>query len=104
MTDNILPASAVPFTNVYTVDVTPELAESWLAGTDVCRPVLNRHVEKFAAEMTAGRWRLTHQGIAFDTEGKLIDGRHRLLAVIRSGATVPMLVVVDEPVPTNSTV
>lgn len=93
-----LPETAVLFPNAYIVDVTPELATSWLDGTEANRPVQERLVEKFAAEMTADRWQLTHQGIAFDVDKKLIDGRHRLLAVIRSGKTVPMLVIVDEPV------
>ncbi len=98
MNNIILPPSAVPFPNAYIVDVTPELAASWLDGTEVDRPVQERHVEQLATEMTAGRWQLTHRGIAFDINKKLIDGRHRLLAVIRSGKTVPMLVIVDEPV------
>lgn len=97
MNNNILPPPAVPFSNVYIVDVTPELATSWLEGNEFHRPVQDRSVEKYATEMTAGRWRLTHQGIAFDVDKKLIDGRHRLLAVIRSGKTIPMLVIIDEP-------
>jgi hypothetical protein len=42
--------------------------------------------------MKAGRWLETHQGIAFDTDGRLIDGRHRLMAVAASGVTVRMWV------------
>lgn len=34
-----------------------------------------------AEKMEAGKWLLTHQGIAFDTEGNLIDGAHRLKAI-----------------------
>jgi hypothetical protein len=34
--------------------------------------------------MKSGTWRLTHQGIAFDESGNLVDGQHRLLAVISS--------------------
>jgi hypothetical protein len=35
--------------------------------------------------MASGEWHLTHQGIAFDELGNLVDGQHRLLAVIESG-------------------
>src|SRR5262249_11917158 len=47
---------------------------------------------KYADDMLAGRWRLSFQGIAFDTSGRLIDGQHRLLAVLRSGMTIPFMV------------
>ncbi|MCL2117957.1 MAG: hypothetical protein FWH27_05970 [Planctomycetaceae bacterium] len=109
---NILPATAVPHPNAYTVDVTPELARSWLdasksasatsattsAASATTRPVSESQVQKLTAEMRAGLWRLNHNGIAFAKDGTLLDGLHRLHAVVRSGKTVPMTVVVDEPV------
>jgi hypothetical protein len=54
-------------------------------------------VAGYAKEMVAGRWRLTHQGVALDPQGRLLDGQHRLRAVIEAdlsqpGITVPMLV------------
>ena len=97
MNNNILPASAVPFPNAYTVDVTPELAESWLETGKTDRPVSERRIDNFAAQMETGQWRLNHNGIAFADNGTLLDGLHRLRAVIRSGKTVPMIVVVNEP-------
>lgn len=39
-----------------------------------------------------GRWRLTHQGIAFDSLGILIDGQHRLTMIVETGIAVRMLV------------
>jgi len=95
---NFLPATAVPFTNAYIVDVTPELAKTWLDANTSNRPVSELRVQQFAAQMQAGQWRLNHHGIAFAVDKTLLDGLHRLLAVIRSGKTVPMTVVVDEPV------
>lgn len=49
-------------------------------------------VSGYATEMRAGRWGVTHQGIAIDNDGMLIDGQHRLLAVIESSISVEMLV------------
>ena len=60
------------------MDVTPSQAANWLEGNTHNRPVTQAHVERLAAEMSAGRWRLTHQGIAFSTRGVLLDGQHRL--------------------------
>ena len=95
---NFLPATAVPFTNAYVVDVTPELALSWLSAKKSNRPIFNFRIRKLAAQMKAGRWQMNHNGIAFAKDGTLLDGLHRLLAVISSGMTVPMMVVVDESV------
>lgn len=75
------------------VDVTPAIAEKWLAKNhEDNRAVVWHRVEAFANDMRAGAWKLTHQGVAFDEEGRLIDGQHRLQAVVHAGVTVRMLV------------
>ena len=88
-------AAASPYDD--SVQVTPEMAAKWLEGNVLNRPLKQAHVERLAREMKAGRWRLTHQGIAFDVTGCLIDGQHRLWAVVESGVTVPMRVFYNEP-------
>ncbi len=52
-------------------------------------------VAQYADDLRNGRWEVTLQGIAINTEGKLIDGQHRLSAVVKSGCTVPMMVTWD---------
>jgi hypothetical protein len=101
--NNILPATAVPFPNAYFVEVTPELAKSWLDTNPVNRPVLEQQVQKFASRMTAGQWRMNYCGIAFAEDGTLVNGLHRLHAVVRSGKTVPMTVIVNEPLEDSHT-
>lgn len=49
-------------------------------------------VDAYARLMQAHLWGLTHQGIAVADDGELIDGIHRLLAVVQSGASVRMMV------------
>ena len=39
-------------------------------------------------ELTQGQWQATTQGIGFDTNGILVDGQHRLMAIQKSGITV----------------
>lgn len=75
------------------MSVTPKLAEKWLGKNHKNRVIRRNKVESFARDMAAGAWNLTGQGVQFDTAGRLIDGQHRMLAVIKSQATVPMLVV-----------
>jgi hypothetical protein len=47
--------------------------------------------------MKRGYWALNHQPIAFDEEGNLLDGQHRLAAIVRSGKTIRMLVARNVP-------
>jgi hypothetical protein len=54
------------------------------------RPVHQSQVDKYVADMVAGRWGRNHQGLAFDKNGTLMDGQHRLWAVANSGVTVMM--------------
>jgi len=73
--------------------VTPELAREWLTKNHPQnRPIRETRVRMYAEEMSAGRWRVTHQGVAFDSDGALIDGQHRLMAIVRTGAATHMMV------------
>jgi len=96
--NKLLPKTAVPFPNAYVVDVTPELAISWLYSNKRKRPFSNYRIQKLCVQMKTGRWRLNHNAIAFAKDGTLLDGLHRLLAVVSIGKTVPMIVVVNEPI------
>ncbi|QES48589.1 hypothetical protein DEJ50_12910 [Streptomyces venezuelae] len=75
--------------------ITPEMADLWLKH---CNPASNRVMsdtvyERYAKAMSDGAWRTTHQGLAFDTSGMLLDGQHRLMGIKLSGVTVEMLVI-----------
>lgn len=72
--------------------VTPEMAKDWLEKNTSNRPVDQRRVKALAAVMSRGEFLPTHQGIAFSTSGALLDGQHRLLAIVESGASVRMSV------------
>jgi len=77
------------------VKITPTLAAQWMSKLfSGQRGVSPTHVKVLAAEMKAGVWMDTgSQGIAFDWYGRLVDGQHRLLAIIESGVTVETSVV-----------
>lgn len=75
------------------VRITPAVAKKWLEqNTDSNRNISIRTVEAYATEMKAGRWVLTHQGIAFNQSGELIDGQHRLHAIVLADVSVDMIV------------
>jgi hypothetical protein len=72
--------------------ITPGKAEQLLAANTTNRPLSRSTVRSFAEAMRRGDWLVTHQGIAFDTNGVLVDGQHRLAAVIEADMPVEMTV------------
>lgn len=75
------------------VDVTPDVAQRWLDANTHNRNIRPRVVDGYARDMAAGQWVMTGEAIKFASDGTLLDGQHRLLAVARAGVTVRMLVV-----------
>nr|WP_157529458.1 hypothetical protein [Kibdelosporangium sp. MJ126-NF4] len=73
--------------------IDPKTAEEILCYNTENRKIDRSTVELYSEAMKRGEWKLSHQGIAIDVDGILLDGQHRLAAVIKSGISVPMLVV-----------
>lgn len=71
-------------------EISPEQAAKWLERNDNNRNVNVAKVKKMAKDMREGHWDTTHQGIAIASDGTLVDGQHRLLAIVESGVTVRM--------------
>lgn len=74
-----------------TFDVSPALATKWLERNTRNRALRDDVVQRYAADMKAGRWMVTGDAIAFDKNGAIVNGQHRLWAVIFAEMTVPML-------------
>lgn len=71
--------------------ITPAIAREYLKkNTDRNRKLSKKVVENYAATMREGNWYATHQGIAFNNKGELIDGQHRLKAIIEANVPVVM--------------
>lgn len=75
--------------------VTPEKAAEFLKMNKVNRPIRKAHVAEIADLISRGKWQLNHLGLAFNKHGDLLDGQHRLHAIIKSGVTVPIRVTRD---------
>jgi hypothetical protein len=73
--------------------VSPEVASAYLHRNTRNRAFMRTVAERYASDMAAGDWLTTHQGIAFDVNDVLVDGQHRLQAVVLSGRTVRLLVI-----------
>ncbi len=72
--------------------ITPEMAEKYLQFNTSNRNLRKTLVSQYARDMLNGNWRLTHQGLAFNKAGTLLDGQHRLAAIVESGVAVRMVV------------
>lgn len=76
--------------------ITPSIAAEYLKNNEGNRQVMQSRVKEYATEIKSGRWRHTHQGIAFDRQGNILDGQHRLSAIVRAGVPVRMAVYRDQ--------
>ena len=73
------------------MSITPTLAANWLDNANTNNRHINEaHVRRLAQDMKRDKWVLTHEGIAFDTHGTLLDGQHRLWAIIIADTPVVM--------------
>lgn len=73
--------------------ITPGDAAMYMSNNARHRPIKDKKVAEYMGEMRDGKWRLNGKTICFDTTGRLLNGQHRLSAVIRSGVSLTTLVV-----------
>jgi hypothetical protein len=77
--------------------VTPAIAAAWLDRYNDCnRPVSQNHLEVLTYAAKNGKWQ-NYMPLIFAVGGSMLDGQHRLLAVIASGVAIRMLVWVNRP-------
>jgi hypothetical protein len=76
------------------IDISPAVARSLLDRNTRNRKKSQIDIADWSKEMKAGRWRETSQGIGIARDGIIVDGQHRLEAIVDSGVTVNMVVVV----------
>lgn len=89
--------------------ISPTKAKAWLSehyqriGEEKFkqRNVSQSVVARYAADMQQGSWLLCPQPIVFDTDGNLLDGQHRLEAVVKSKKSIPFLVSTGWPTSNN---
>ena len=75
------------------VDVTPDMAAEMLEHNTMNRNISQLTVKRYAQAMASGEWEQNGQTITLASDGTVLDGQHRLWAVIESGITIPFLIV-----------
>lgn len=73
--------------------VTPMMAKRWLESNTNNRPVNEYNLDLVVMEMNRQNFHITGESIKFAEDGSLLDGQHRLLAIVKSGQSVKMLIV-----------
>lgn len=77
--------------------ITPDLARRYIDSQVENRNVREARVKQWAQDMSRGEFPATAQPIMFDTAGRLIDGQHRLHAIILADIPVDLMVARDVP-------
>lgn len=77
--------------------ITPESAKEYLQRNNINRNINQSRVNAYADEIKNGKWQLNGEAIRFNTSGSLIDGQHRLSAIIKAEIPVEMCVMRNIP-------
>lgn len=83
--------------NVTKETITPKKAMEWLKRNVNNRPFRKGYSERIAADIAAKRYELNGETIKFNGNGDLVDGQHRLHAVIIAGLPIETYVVRGVP-------
>lgn len=75
----------------------PPLAKRYLDSMPHNRRQRIRVKDRYVKAMAKGQWKLTGEAIKFNTRGELIDGQHRLEAIVETGKTIEILVCRNVP-------
>ncbi|MCQ4159931.1 hypothetical protein NON00_08310 [Roseomonas sp. GC11] len=68
--------------------ITPEMAEAYLTHNTRNRKIVAAHVDAIARDIRAGNWMMNAQPICFSRSGRLLNGQHRLSAVLLAGEAI----------------
>lgn len=70
--------------------VTPDMARIYLEKNKVNRKISNNNVKFLAKQMLEGNFKKTGQTISISKNGNLLDGQHRLMAIILSNVPIEL--------------
>jgi len=79
--------------NVQLETITPEKARVMLAANTGNRPFRPKRLRTLIDEVNSGQWKVNGDAIRFSSDGELIDGQHRLTAIIQTGKSIQTLVI-----------
>jgi len=75
------------------IEITPDDAREMLEANIDNRKVSRAHVATLSRDIANDRWQFNGDPIRFDADGVLLDGQHRLMAVIEANKPIQSLVI-----------
>jgi len=84
--------------------ITPKLAAKYLEKNLRNRPINHHYVSKLSRQIKEGKWQIDGNAIRFDTDDRMIDGQHRLSAIVLSQVAVQSLVLRNLPSESQTTI
>lgn len=76
------------------MEVTPELAREWLDERNVKnRPIGDTTVRAYIRDILNDAWPFTGDPVRFSDDGALLDGQHRLTAMVKTETSMILLVI-----------
>src|SRR6266849_1926769 len=73
--------------------LTPEEATRLLEYNTLNRPLNDQHVKRLATQIIDGKWRFNGDTIKFSAKGEILDGQHRLWAVVEAKIAIETIIV-----------
>lgn len=73
--------------------ITPALAKLYLTSNNNNRSLNKNLIKRYADAMVRGEWKMNGDSIRFSISGRLLDGQHRMSAIIESKRPIELLVI-----------
>lgn len=89
---------------VRVVTIDPELAKRWLANKGLNRNLSLRTVDQLKTAIKRGEFQLNGETIKLASDGTVIDGQHRLVAIAQSDTSIDAVVVFGLPRASQETI
>lgn len=92
-----MPPDATNGVRAKMLTLTPALAVKLLQANTHNRSVSRPRVRQYAADMRKGQWAFNGEAIKVDVDGQILDGQHRLLAVLDADCDIVTLLITGLP-------
>lgn len=87
------PVKVKPQNQLEMVTLTPEMAADLLEHNTLNRPLNDQHVARIARQIVDGKWKFNGDTVKVADTGDVLDGQHRLWAIIEAKVPVETIVV-----------
>lgn len=74
-----------------TIIVDVDVARKFLLKNAKNRPINQLRIKRYADQMENGNWKMNGEPIIVGSDGRLLDGQHRLYAIMYRGLQIPLL-------------